>query len=102
MKQKRKYYGIIQRPDSKNVMGYINAKSLGWDTRTWRFSTYTHRVNDARKFVRKVYLKVKKDPENFDLKSTVNKLRTDNKENQTTYVRTVECESACNNDPPLA
>ena len=90
MTKKVSYYGIHRRHESKNISGYINAPALNWDEKIWRFSTRTHLVNDARKIVHTVFKAAEKNPQNFDYKSFVKQLTSDNDSAPASNVYTVE------------
>jgi hypothetical protein len=64
-------------------------KALGWSDKMWRFSIYTHRVNEARNFVHKVFKAAQKDPQDFDFRSFVQHL-TKPDQNPAPKIYTVE------------
>ena len=90
MIKKVSYYRIHRRPESKNISGYINAPALNWDEKIWRFSTRTHLVNEARKIVHTVFKAAEKNPQNFDYRSFVKQLTSDNDSAPVSNVYTVE------------
>jgi len=90
MSKKVSYYGINRRPESKNISGYINAPALNWDEKIWRFSTRTHLVNDARKIVHTVFKAAEKNPQNFDYRSFVKQLTSDNEATPASNMYNVE------------